>query len=340
LVGIAGGLGGRGVRLGDVLVAKQIVDYERQRIREGKLDVQPRIFPTDVSLQRTATECGARNWQSSIKFKNPDERVPTCISCLIASGDKFVEDPGFLKELCFQSPELRGVEMEAGGVALACAESPLRPHFLMIRGVSDLADSKDAKMPSAVRKAWKTFACHVAASFAVGLVQRHAELEPETSPASDEAPSSTSFASPEGDACLLGAAPWRRTCCRCRGISKGQYDRWPRMSQLVSFVAKLCRRRSLLTICSVGVVVLAILVYLALRPANLGIAGSAILGLLAVSLGLVSVSFMMTVAEGLALKSQIMQGIASEAELDRFLALADGVVFLPNLRRRVLRREE
>ena len=61
------------------------------------------------------------------------------------------------------------VEMEAGGAALACFDAPQpRPDFFMVRGVSDLAD---AKKDCARVKAWRCYACDVAAAFTIGLLQ-------------------------------------------------------------------------------------------------------------------------------------------------------------------------
>ncbi|HEY4388678.1 MAG TPA: hypothetical protein VGN34_29865, partial [Ktedonobacteraceae bacterium] len=61
-------------------------------------------------------------------------------------------------------PKLIGVEMESGGVASAVYQSVDQPGFLMIRGVSDLADMhKD--------DTWRSYACHVAAAYTLAFLQ-------------------------------------------------------------------------------------------------------------------------------------------------------------------------
>jgi nucleoside phosphorylase len=65
-------------------------------------------------------------------------------------------------------PKLIGVEMEAGGVAAAAFQSAEQPGFLMIRGVSDLADEhKDTAMV----KSWRAYAAEAAAAYAVTLLK-------------------------------------------------------------------------------------------------------------------------------------------------------------------------
>ena len=64
--------------------------------------------------------------------------------------------------------KLIGVEMEGGGVATALHSDKRRPRFLMVRGVSDLADGKgNAK----TKKQWRAYARDVAAAYVVGLLR-------------------------------------------------------------------------------------------------------------------------------------------------------------------------
>jgi len=65
-------------------------------------------------------------------------------------------------------PKLIGVEMEAGGVASAAFQAAERPGFLMVRGVSDLADERKGT-PDVER--WRAYACDVAASYAIALLE-------------------------------------------------------------------------------------------------------------------------------------------------------------------------
>jgi hypothetical protein len=65
-------------------------------------------------------------------------------------------------------PKLIGVEMEGGGVAAALQADPGRPRFLMIRGVSDLADEQK---DHANTRAWRGHACDAAAAYAAELLR-------------------------------------------------------------------------------------------------------------------------------------------------------------------------
>jgi hypothetical protein len=54
------------------------------------------------------------------------------------------------------------------GVAAGLHHDIARPRFLMIRGVSDLADGEDN---AAAKKRWRAYACDVAAAYAIGLLR-------------------------------------------------------------------------------------------------------------------------------------------------------------------------
>jgi nucleoside phosphorylase len=65
-------------------------------------------------------------------------------------------------------PKLIGVEMEAGGAASASFQAASQPGFLMIRGVSDLADEEK---DSGEVRAWRHYACELAASYTIALLE-------------------------------------------------------------------------------------------------------------------------------------------------------------------------
>ena len=58
--------------------------------------------------------------------------------------------------------------MEAGGAAAAMFQAAIAPGFFMVRGVSDLADSK--KNSARVKK-WRPYACDIAAAYAIALIK-------------------------------------------------------------------------------------------------------------------------------------------------------------------------
>ncbi len=80
----------------------------------------------------------------------------------VCTGNKVIADDSLADQLREVWVKLIGVEMEAGGVANAVAQSAHRPGFFMIRGVSDLAD---ADKDSDEVKRWRPYACEIAAAW-------------------------------------------------------------------------------------------------------------------------------------------------------------------------------
>lgn len=171
LVGIAGGIAARGARLGDVLIADQILDYERQIVEENSTKSRPHTADVDRGLLYAAQGIKAAPWHQGSKVPRPAAEPagpPQCLFGPMASGDKLIKDNEYLKRVLPQWSTLLGCEMEAAGVITAAAESEQRPRVLMIRAANDRADGH--KLDPAV-KAWRAYACDIAACFAVALLR-------------------------------------------------------------------------------------------------------------------------------------------------------------------------
>lgn len=163
LVGIAGGIAEVGVQRGDVLISDQIADYELQKLTEGGNQIRWVVHPVAPRLLE-ATKHLRGNWRRQIRKRRPQPGRPQCFIGPVATGDKVVAIKEVLELLRSDWPKLIGIEMEAGGAASATFQSARQPGFLMIRGVSDLADeNKDDN--------WRQYACHAAAAFAITLLQ-------------------------------------------------------------------------------------------------------------------------------------------------------------------------
>lgn len=168
LVGIAGGIAARGVTLGDVLVSDQIVDYELQKLTSKGLQMRWKVYQVDPRLIGNARNLADDSWQKLITIERPGDGVPIRHIGPIASGDKVIAVEEALAKHRDVWPTLVGIEMEAGGVAVASFQAPKPPGFFMIRCVSDLAnEEKDA----AHVERWRLYACDVAASYAVALLK-------------------------------------------------------------------------------------------------------------------------------------------------------------------------
>lgn len=169
LVGIAGGVGKRGVKLGDILVSDQVVDYEQQKITPDGPQIRWEAHRADPRLLGAAKSLATQDCLALVKEKRPTGGGPTRHVGPIATGDKVIADEELLKRHEEVWRKLTGVEMEAGGAASACFQSAERPGFFMIRAVSDLADKR--KGSPRVQK-WRSYACDVAASYAVTLLRQ------------------------------------------------------------------------------------------------------------------------------------------------------------------------
>jgi nucleoside phosphorylase len=168
LVGIAGGIAARKVRVGDILVADQIVDYELQKLTPEGPEVRWEVQRTDARMLEACNSYRGDSWQELIRIKRPNKGQPKRHAGPIASGDKVIAFGEVLSKYRGVWPKLIGVEMEAAGAATATFQSAEKPGFFMVRGVSDLADEQ--KGSSKVEK-WRSYACAAAASFAIALLK-------------------------------------------------------------------------------------------------------------------------------------------------------------------------
>jgi nucleoside phosphorylase len=168
LVGIAGGLESSGVVLGDILIANLIVDCELQEITEDGPEIRWNTHQVDARLLEFALNFSAEKWHTLVCKKRPKKGEPARRKGTIVTGDKVIAVNDILESYKEQNwPKLIGVEMEAGGVALTAHQSAIRPGFFMVRCVSDLLSNKNQKNV----KAWRSYACDVAASYAIAMVQ-------------------------------------------------------------------------------------------------------------------------------------------------------------------------
>ena len=167
LVGIAGGIGEE-VQLGDVLVSDQIVDYEMQKVRDTGSDIRWQIHRADPRLLAAAGHFNEPAWDAAVVHSRPTAGAPTVHIGPICTGNKVLADGRLAKQYKSVWKKLIGVEMEAGGAASATLQSAGAPGFLMVRGVSDLANPE--KDTEATQK-WRAYACSVAAAYLVAFLR-------------------------------------------------------------------------------------------------------------------------------------------------------------------------
>lgn len=168
LVGIAGGLRDE-VTPGDVIVADAVADYTLGKVHgDGAREIRWTSYPADGGLLMAANAMQT-GWHDLLGAAGPNGgEPPRCHTGVVASGGDVIASKDLIGVYRKDWPKLLGVEMEGGGVAAAMHHHRFNPGFLMIRGVSDLADGDDN---AATKRQWRARACEVAAAFAVGLLR-------------------------------------------------------------------------------------------------------------------------------------------------------------------------
>jgi S-layer protein (TIGR01567 family) len=141
-VGVAGGI--KSVKLGDVVVANKIYGYE-----SGKADYyfKPRpavCEPKYAILQRVNAEARKGDWLQRLSEILPDQH-PTVFIEPIAAGEKVLNSTQseFYKLIKSNYEDAVAVEMEGYGF-LKAAYANSQVDALVIRGISDLIDGKEA----------------------------------------------------------------------------------------------------------------------------------------------------------------------------------------------------
>jgi nucleoside phosphorylase len=167
MIGIAGGIEGE-VALGDVMVASQVVDYTLGKVRDdGPREERWTVSPADADLRDAAANFPT-SWEDLVVQPRPADGRPQRHIGVIASGGDVIASKKQIAVYREDWPKLIGVEMEGGGMAEALHDDIKRPRFLMLRGVSDLADGEDN---AEMKKRWRAYGCDVAAAYAIGLLR-------------------------------------------------------------------------------------------------------------------------------------------------------------------------
>lgn len=166
VVGIAGGLKDE-VATGDVMVASAVADYTVGKVTDtGPREERWSMVSADPMLLAAARNFRT-GWEGLVKEARPGKGAIERHVGIIATGGDVIASKAQIATYQKDMPKLIGVEMEGGGVATALHQHVLRPRFLMIRGVSDLADGKGN---NATKKRWRAYARHVGAAYAIGLL--------------------------------------------------------------------------------------------------------------------------------------------------------------------------
>jgi nucleoside phosphorylase len=156
MVGIAFGIPSKERRIGDILVSKQILDYELQRVGTGvddELVIIPRgDRPSAPSRLLDRFRDGELSWGG-----------PKVEFGLVLSGDKLVDNIDFREQLREFELEAIGGEMEGGGLYSAAHRRKI--DWIVVKAICDWADgekhrNKRQRQEKAARSA-ANFTLHV-----------------------------------------------------------------------------------------------------------------------------------------------------------------------------------
>lgn len=164
-VGIAGGL--KDVRLGDVVVATKVYAYEVGKAGQT-FEPRPELWRPSYSLwQRALHEASGEAWLA--RLNRPLSDAPRVLIGALAAGEKVVASTqsAVYTQLKVTYGDTLAVEMEGHGFLQAMHVNH-NLHGLVIRGISDLIDSKAATDAAGMQ----TIAARHAAAFAFQVLAK------------------------------------------------------------------------------------------------------------------------------------------------------------------------
>lgn len=144
ILGVAGGYPRGDIKIGDVVIASEIVEYDYKKFYHNDWLPRPRHHQTDATLLAKITSLSEwigfdvptppgekkENWKPKLQKSGP-----------IAAGNALFASKGARDRLLSLQQDLLAVEMESEGVAVAAWQrNPPIPVFV-IRGICDLADA-------------------------------------------------------------------------------------------------------------------------------------------------------------------------------------------------------
>jgi nucleoside phosphorylase len=126
--GLAFGTDSSKQELCDVLISQAVMCYEKGR--QGATGFTPRgpRVPADPFLLQAA------------RSARLDVRPIRCLTGLMLSGEKLIDDPAFKARLLALEPEAIGGEMEGSGILDACLRNTTR--WIIVKGICDWAENK------------------------------------------------------------------------------------------------------------------------------------------------------------------------------------------------------
>jgi nucleoside phosphorylase len=154
LSGICGGFKiNSSLNLGDIVIPDKIIYYEYGKIENNKTIRRYINFDIDPSLIQHVKDFILTDWSKAPEILENNAPNPKIYINPLASGEKVVAEEAFQVELIQYCQKLIGVEMEGYGTGIAVLKSGMPIKFLIIKSISDWADSSknDAGHDAAIR---------------------------------------------------------------------------------------------------------------------------------------------------------------------------------------------
>jgi nucleoside phosphorylase len=126
------------MKIGDVLLSRSIIEYERQKISNNE------------SLDRGDKPRSGHNVfnrfenQDDWTFITKDNRQSKIYTGIILSGEKLIDDKDLVDKIKDQYKEAIGYEMESQGIYTACMWNEVQ-QWIIVKGVSDWGFDRDIK---------------------------------------------------------------------------------------------------------------------------------------------------------------------------------------------------
>lgn len=157
LVGVCAGFNERKVSLFDLILARNVFNYDPERVQPNSMGTRPQVYRTDEQLLRLASYMYTRGDLNDV-LQGANLHIKD-----YASGEKVIawRQAALRARLLDLSTDLYGIETEAHGVMHAIWETFKVDRFVgggMVKCVSDLGDEemsvdKEVKQRKAARKA-------------------------------------------------------------------------------------------------------------------------------------------------------------------------------------------
>ena len=128
MVGIAFGMDEKKQEIGDILVSKQLLLYDSQRVGEERIPRGDKPHASSNLINRLTSAQLYWNGCAKVRFG------------LLLTADKLIDNIEFRDKLKALEPEAIGGEMEGGGLYTACCEAHV--DWIIVKAICDWADGK------------------------------------------------------------------------------------------------------------------------------------------------------------------------------------------------------